>query len=99
MGMKGYIDKNGNDRAPCGSCKHKDKMTISAACYNCISAVDLALHKPNSETEFAAYEESDERREATPWDAQSQREDEAAVEMAEYCERYGPTYNAEDGSM
>ena len=27
------------------------------------------------------------------------REYQAAVEMAEYCERYEPTYNAEDGSM
>lgn len=27
------------------------------------------------------------------------RDYEAAVEMAEYCERYEPTYNAEDGSM
>ena len=42
---------------------------------------------------------TDEQREATPWDTQSQREYEAAVEMAEYCERYEPTYNAEDGSM
>ena len=38
-------------------------------------------------------------REATPWDAQGQRDYEAAVEMAEYCERYEPTYNADDGSM
>jgi hypothetical protein len=38
-------------------------------------------------------------REATPWDAQEQRDYEAAVEMAEYCERYEPTYNADDGSM
>ena len=29
----------------------------------------------------------------------AQREYEAAVEMAEYCERYEPTYNPEDGSM
>ena len=28
-----------------------------------------------------------------------QRDYEAAVEMQEYCERYEPTYNAEDGSM
>ena len=28
-----------------------------------------------------------------------QREYEAAIEMAEYCERYEPTYNADDGSM
>lgn len=40
-----------------------------------------------------------EQREATPWNVHSQREYEAAVEMAEYCERYEPTYNAEDGSM
>lgn len=26
-------------------------------------------------------------------------EDEAATEMEEYCERYEPTYNPEDGSM
>ena len=26
-------------------------------------------------------------------------EDEAATEMAQYCERYEPTYNPEDGSM
>ena len=38
-------------------------------------------------------------REATPWNAQGQRDHEAAVEMAEYCERYEPTYNADDGSM
>lgn len=29
----------------------------------------------------------------------AQREYEAAVEMQEYCERYEPTYNPEDGSM
>ena len=28
-----------------------------------------------------------------------QREYEAAIKMAEYCERYEPTYNADDGSM
>ena len=38
-------------------------------------------------------------REAVKWDAQEQRDYEAAVEMAEYCERYEPTYNADDGSM
>lgn len=41
----------------------------------------------------------EKRMTETPWDAQSQREYEAAVEMAEYCERYEPTYNADDGSM
>lgn len=29
----------------------------------------------------------------------SQREDEAASDMRDYCERYEPTYNPEDGSM
>lgn len=31
--------------------------------------------------------------------AEGVREYEAAVEMAEHCERYEPTYNSEDGSM
>ena len=30
---------------------------------------------------------------------EAQRNYEASVEMAEYCERYEPTYNPEDGSM
>lgn len=59
--MKGYIDENGNDRSPCGMCKHKDKLTVEAPCYNCIDAVDLALHKPNSETEFIYFEKVGEQ--------------------------------------
>lgn len=54
--MKGYIDENGYDRPPCGMCRHKDKLTVEAPCYNCLDVVDLALHKPNSETEFACFE-------------------------------------------
>lgn len=53
--MKGYIDEQGRDMPPCGTCKHKDKMTIESPCYNCIDAVDLALHKPNSESNFFYY--------------------------------------------
>ena len=30
---------------------------------------------------------------------EAQRDYEASIEMAEYCERYEPTYNPEDGSM
>lgn len=30
---------------------------------------------------------------------EAQRDYEASVEMAEYCERYEQTYNPEDGSM
>jgi|GEM_PF-6655633 len=29
----------------------------------------------------------------------AQREDESASDMRDYCERYEPTYNPEDGSM
>lgn len=54
--MKGYTDEFGYDRAPCRTCKHRNKMTVEAPCYNCIDIVDLALHKPNAETEFASYE-------------------------------------------
>lgn len=54
--MKGYIDEKGYDRSPCGTCKHKNKLTVEAPCYFCIDNVDLALHKPNHETEFTNYE-------------------------------------------
>lgn len=54
--MKGYTDENGKDRPPCGTCKHKNKLTVQAPCDSCIDTVDLALHKPNAETEFANYE-------------------------------------------
>lgn len=57
--MKGYIDEHGYDRAPCGTCKHKKRLTVETPCYSCISHVDLALHKPNAETEFANYEQAD----------------------------------------
>ena len=58
--MKGYIDEYGYDRPPCSTCKHKSKMTIESPCYNCIDTVDLALNKPNAETEFANYEKDGE---------------------------------------
>lgn len=54
--MKGYIDKFGYFRPPCGICKYRNKMTVEAPCYSCIDNVYLALHKPNSETEFVNYE-------------------------------------------
>ena len=55
--MKGYTDENGFDRPPCGSCIHKNESTVGCYCYNCVSATDLALHKPNAETEFVNYKE------------------------------------------
>lgn len=62
--MKGYSklrsDGQYADMAPCGTCKHKHKMTVESPCYNCIDIVDLALHKPNAETEFANYEPVEE---------------------------------------
>ena len=58
--MKGFIDELGMDRPACAKCKHKGKMTVEAPCYNCISVMDLALHKPNYETEFAAFEPMEE---------------------------------------
>ena len=56
--MKGYIDEFGYDRSPCSKCKHKDKLTVEYPCYSCIDNIDLAMHKPNSETEFVNYEEA-----------------------------------------
>ena len=57
--MKGYIEEfNGRklDRSPCSKCKHEKKMTVEWPCYSCISFEDLALHKPNYETEFVNFE-------------------------------------------
>lgn len=58
--MKGYIDENGKDRPPCRKCKYEHKLTVEAPCYSCIDNVDLALHKPNYETEFANFEPEEE---------------------------------------
>ncbi len=58
--MKGYIDAKGHDKPPCGSCKHKNRLTVEAPCYTCISSLDLASHKANAETEFASYEPLEE---------------------------------------
>lgn len=59
--MKGYYKMRSDgqmaDMPPCGTCKYKNKMTVESPCYDCIDMVDLALHKPNAETEFANYEQ------------------------------------------
>ena len=57
--MKGYL-KNGKDYPPCGTCSFKEKMVVEAPCYGCIDTVDLALHKPNYETEFTNYKPLEE---------------------------------------
>lgn len=44
---------------PCKTCKHKNKLTVEAPCYSCISNEELALHKPNSEIKFVNYESED----------------------------------------
>ena len=54
--MKGYTDEHGYDRPPCSTCKYRSKMVVESPCFNCIDILDLALHKPNAETEFANYE-------------------------------------------
>lgn len=54
--MKGFIDENGNDKPACVICKHREQDTVARPCYDCISLIDLALHKPNCETEFVCYE-------------------------------------------
>lgn len=63
--MKGFVDERGIDRPACVNCKHKREMTVGARCYNCISVIDLALHKPNYETEFALFEAEGREEELT----------------------------------
>lgn len=50
-----FMGKDHVDMSPCFFCKHRDKMTVSAPCYSCIDTLDLALHKPNAETEFSSF--------------------------------------------
>lgn len=57
--MKGFIDERGNDRPACVNCKYRNKPTVFIHCYNCISVLDLALHKRNYETEFVNFVEGD----------------------------------------
>ena len=57
--MKGFIDEKGRDRPACDNCKYRNRPTVFVLCYNCISHVDLALHKPNYETEFANFTPED----------------------------------------
>lgn len=44
----------------CQMCKYKNKMTVEVPCWNCISNEDLALHKPDEETEYACFEPAQE---------------------------------------
>lgn len=43
------------DRPPCSRCLHRNKMTVEEPCYSCIDLMDLSLHRPNVETEFASF--------------------------------------------
>lgn len=52
--MKGYT-YHGKDCSPCFFFKHRDEFTVENHCYNCIDNVDIALHKPNEETDFVHF--------------------------------------------
>lgn len=58
--MKGFYQQRPDgqmaDMPACCRCKHKNKATYESPCYNCIAVVDLCLHQPNAETEFANFE-------------------------------------------
>lgn len=57
--MKGFYQRRSDgqmaDMPPCGLCLHKNKATYQSPCYDCIDIVDLCLHRPNAETEFANF--------------------------------------------
>jgi len=64
----------------------------------CMDCVDDIIDGQEGKIDYAeiGYNKWAERYEKY---TQAQREYEAAVEMTEYCARYEPTYNPEDGSM
>lgn len=57
--MKGFIDERGNDKPACVICKYLNRSKVFPVCRDCISTIDLALHKANFETEFANFVEGD----------------------------------------
>lgn len=58
--MKGYNctfrNKEKVDCNPCFFCKHRERQTYEHPCDDCISNEDVALHKSNTETEYASFE-------------------------------------------
>lgn len=58
--MKGYNctfrSKAAVDCNPCFFCRHRDKQTHDHPCCDCIGNEDIALHKPNTETEYTQFE-------------------------------------------
>ncbi len=54
--MKGYTSHRGFDCAPCFFYKHRAEDTTSASCYSCMDNSELALHLPNAQCDFAAFE-------------------------------------------
>lgn len=54
--MKGYTDKNGHDRPPCRTCKHRSNSAIKHPCCSCVDFMDLGLHRSYAEIDFRNYE-------------------------------------------
>lgn len=72
-------------------------------CRVCQNLKIFSLRMDGNHTYFCTTYPLHDRDEVCPehiqLDVDGEREYEAAVEMTEYCERYEPTYNPEDGSM
>lgn len=66
----------------------------SFVCRNCLASVCFCCTVRDEIESVAKTLEEIEQEEI-----EAQREYEAAVEYAEYCKQYEPTYNPEDGSM
>lgn len=82
--------------AVCTRCINDSQVKATGFCcrtgrWTKLPAKEVYESKPGFCPEYIPKQQKDER--------DAQRDYEAAVEMAEYCERYEPTYNAEDGSM
>lgn len=54
--MRGYTSYKGFDCSPCFYCKHREKMTVSAPCYNCMDNSQIAHGLPNAKCDFANFE-------------------------------------------
>ena len=68
-------------------------MPMPTNCYGCWIRLNMECRIANDSGWL-----NDRRDESCPLE-ELKKDEESAVEMEQYCERYEPTYNPEDGSM
>ena len=105
--VKGLLCIKGDCFIPCATCKYAnaDGYGRGDRCKRQCASDAISLLKKQEEQIKNRDESLEKAREEIKWlrgmlkEHEVQRDYDASVEMAEYCERYEQTYNPEDGSM